>query len=495
MKRIWLLAIFICFTASIASAQIRFSKYFGIEGFQDFSSDVLVQGDSAYFFVTSSVDFFQIDTLGFAVTSIVIVKTDKYGDTLWTKIFRKKNFSIEFNTFAQTKDGYILVGNVTDLVAYENEQKGGYFAIWKLNNEGDTISTSYYDVFNGNDYATQLIHTIDSGFAVVGQSCNQIQSGANCDFVMLKLDLNGTVQWHKSYSNNSSSFESGNSLTQLPNGDFFLVGYTQLNGLMKTFVVKTNSSGDLIWKKKFDLSPRESSIYILYNQNNNNLYLFGSYNSEVNGSGKSRGHIINLDTVGNLNWRKTYGGIEDNGFFAAISFNNNIILATGLITINNNSKGWFIKLNSNGDSIFQQVYDINNRPHNLYSIQKAIDGLIMAGYGINPNSSPTNQDAWLLKVDTFGCLTPGCQLVGINNIPFNSEEIKIYPNPSKNKIQFEHSAKIISYRIADYTGKLLLDGAYNSINIDVSALPAGAYIVQVLLENGSQAFGKMVIEL
>ena len=118
----------------------------------------------------------------------------------------------------------------------------------------------------------------------------------------------------------------------------------------------------------------------------------------------------------------------------------------------------------------------------------------MSGFGVDPNDTVVNQDAWMLKVDSFGCLTQGCQLVVINNIPISREEIKIYPNPAKDKIQFQHTGKIISYRIADYTGKLLLAGNYLDIGINVENLPNGVYIVQILLENKSQAFGKLIIE-
>jgi Secretion system C-terminal sorting domain len=497
MKRIWLIALFFCFTASMATAQIRFSKHFGIEGFQDLCADVLVLGDSGYFTVTSSTDFFNIDTLGFTVTSILIVKTNQNGDTVWTKIYKKKNYSIGFNTFTKTNKGYILVGTIIDLVAYENEQKGGYFGIWNLNEKGDTISTRYYDVFKGNDYSTQMIPTLDSGYMVVGQSCNQIQSGANCDFVMMKLDSLGTVNWHKTYSNTSTSFESGYGIVQLPNQDYFLIGYSSQNSTNKTFLVKVNKNGNLLWKKTYSTFPREGGESIVFDNNTNKLYIAGSYNTRADGLGNLKAQIMCVDTNGDLNWKKSFGGPKDCTVNGIVVKNGNIY-ACGFTFNNdlNNQQGWLVIANKLGDSLTQRLFNVNSiRPHNFYNIQKSSDGFIMSGYSFNTNGSNANQDAWLLKVDTFGCLTPGCQLVGINNIPFSREEIKIYPNPAKDKIQFEHSAKIISYRIADYTGKLLLEGAYNSNQIDVSALPTGAYIVQVLLEDGSQAFGKMVIEL
>lgn len=497
MKRIWLLAFFFCFTASIASSQIRFSKNFGIKGFNDLSAEVLSLGDSGYFTVTQSIDLFNEDTLGFSISSVLLVRTNKFGDTLWTKVYRKKNFNISFNAFIKTANGFILVGQIIDLSAYVNQQKGGYIAIWQLNEFGDTLSTQNFDIGAGNDFPQQIINTVDTGYIVIGQSCNQIQSGANCDLLLIKINNQGTIQWFKTFSNNANSFESGLGVIQNSNEDLYLVGYTSENSTRSGFLVKVNKDGNLLWKKKYQSFPSESFSSIIAGDKVDNFFISGFNSLSNSGNGKINGQIILIDTSGNEIWKKIFNRVSNCSINDLTLLNNTLVFSGYNYSdvLPQNAKGWLMKIKSNGDSILERIYNIHPlRSENIYSIKHVVDGFIMAGYSYNPTDSASNQDAWLLKVDTFGCLTPGCQLVGISNIPFSREEIKIYPNPANDKIQFEHSAKIISYRIADYTGKLLLEGAYNSINIDVSALPAGAYIVQVMLEDGSQAFGKMVVE-
>ena len=81
-------------------------------------------------------------------------------------------------------------------------------------------------------------------------------------------------------------------------------------------------------------------------------------------------------------------------------------------------------------------------------------------------------------------------------VGFNDSEmgIKIFPNPAKDIIQFEHSAKVLSYRITDLSGKLLMADQYITSGINIEQLTSGAYIVQALLENHSHAYGKLIVE-
>lgn len=81
-------------------------------------------------------------------------------------------------------------------------------------------------------------------------------------------------------------------------------------------------------------------------------------------------------------------------------------------------------------------------------------------------------------------------------VDFNDSEmgINIFPNPAKDIIQFEYSAKVLSYRITDLSGKLLMADQYITSGINIEQLTSGAYIVQALLENHSHAYGKLIVE-
>ena len=497
MKRICLLMMLLLYAFSNAKGQIRFSRFYDYKHTSNLISDVIVLGDTGYFTVSECVDLKSIDTLNFVKTYLYFIRTNQFGDTIYTKAYHKPRYSIDGVNLVKTKWGFLLAGKEFDLKKYQENSLGSYIKLWKVSEFGDTISTRNYDIQNGNDYSVEVIKTKDSGYAIFGQTCNQIQSGKDCDFFLMKLDSNGNKVWHKTYTQNNVSFENPTSIIELPDGSFFLFGYSTISGIMKWFLVKTNNDGNLLWEKVYNEYPRQAGTDIEIVEQSK-ILLAGSYNSMQNGSGVSKGCVMMVDTTGNKIWSKAFGGIENAGFtnISIDSIKKRILLtgSNGNLDSLKRSQGWLLAISNNGDSLYERLFNPNKIwSEHIYSINKTSNAFLMSGFGVDPNDTIVNQDAWLLKVDSFGCLTPGCQLVGINNIPFSREEIKIYPNPANDKIQFNHSNKIISYRIADYTGKLILAGNYLDSGINVEQLPPGSYIVQVLLEGKVQAFGKLIV--
>lgn len=497
MKRICLLITLLIYTFSNVCGQIRFSKFYDYRHTANLISDVVVLGDTGYFTISQCIDLNEADTLNYAKTYLYFIRTNQFGDTIYTKAYHKPRFSIKGADLVKAKWGYFLAGEEFDLKKYDNNTLGEYISMWKIDEFGDTISTQMYDIQNGNDLSIKIIKTIDNGFAVFGQTCNQIQSGRKCNYFLMKLDSNGNKQWHQIYKQSSTSFENPNSIIQLEDGTFYMFGQSTLNSIMKWFLVKTDSMGNLLWEKTYNEFPRQAGMDILF-ADENKILLVGGYNTEQNGSGDSRACAMLIDTSGNKIWNKSFESkkIYDTDFTCVIKSNDKFIIAGTNSNYDSlgREQGWLFSINLNGDSLYQRLYNASTIwPEIVYGIKPTNDGFLISGFGITNIDSINSQDAWLLKVDSFGCLTPGCQLVGIDNIPFSREEIKIYPNPAKDKIQFRHSGEIISYRIADYSGKLLLAGNYLESGINIELLPSGAYVVQILLENKSQAFGKLVV--
>lgn len=496
MKRICLLLLLFVCTLFNVNGQVRFSNFYDYNHTANLISDVVVLGDTGYFTVSECVDFKSKDTLNYLKTYLYFIKTNQFGDTVFTKVYHKPRYNIDGTKLLKTKWGYLLAGNEFDLKRYIENSYGSYLKLWKINDLGDTISTHNYNIQNGNDYPVKIINTSDGGFAILGQTCNQIQSGKKCNYFLMKLDSLGNKQWHHIYKQSNASFENPNSVIQLPDGTFYLFGQSTLNGIMKWFLVKTDYTGKQLWNKTYNEFPRQAGLALQYY--NNRIILSGSYATNADGTGTSKGCAMLIDTSGIKIWNKSYGGSKNCGFTCIITYSENRIALVGdnsNYDSLNNGQGWLMAIDLNGDSLFQRLYNASEKwPEEIYNINKTSDGFLMSGYSFSKIDSINSQDAWLLKVDSFGCLTPGCQLVGIDNIPFSRDEIKIYPNPAKYKIQFEHPNKIVSYKIADYTGKLLQAGNYLETGINVEQLANGAYIVQVLLENKSQAFGKLIVK-
>jgi len=86
---------------------------------------------------------------------------------------------------------------------------------------------------NSYTYIWDVIQLKDGSFAITG-----VSNGA----WLLKTDVNGNVEWIRSYSQGA-----GSAVIQLPDESFLMAVYLRGDGLL----IKTNSRGDMQWSKTF----------------------------------------------------------------------------------------------------------------------------------------------------------------------------------------------------------------------------------------------------
>lgn len=72
----------------------------------------------------------------------------------------------------------------------------------------------------------------------------------------------------------------------------------------------------------------------------------------------------------------------------------------------------------------------------------------------------------------------------------NKNKFSVYPNPADDVINISGDSQISSVQIYDYSGKLLLSNSANSkkLQLNVSSLPKGNYVVKVLSEQKSSSY-------
>ena len=109
-------------------------------------------------------------------------------------------------------------------------------------------------------------------------------------------------------------------------------------------------------------------------------------------------------------------------------------------------KGWLFRISADGILKWERNYDNPHVPDGqegylLYDVTETPDGGIAAtGRVRHLNAQGQDElDVWLLKVDSMGCLIPGCtgydvdvgeSGVGIATLPEVTDEIRIFPNPA-----------------------------------------------------------------
>ncbi|MEE9442184.1 MAG: T9SS type A sorting domain-containing protein [candidate division Zixibacteria bacterium] len=148
----------------------------------------------------------------------------------------------------------------------------------------------------------------------------------------------------------------GNSSVQMLNGDILILGSTYSFGAGEhdMYLVKTDSTGNLIWQKSFGGTGIEYGYDIVLTSDNG-FALVGSTTSY--GAGKRDIYLVKLDESGNELWSKTFGGIEnDYGRSIRECGDNGLIICGTTSSYGSNTDIYLIKTNSSGDSLWAKTY-------------------------------------------------------------------------------------------------------------------------------------------
>jgi hypothetical protein len=123
----------------------------------------------------------------------------------------------------------------------------------------------------------------------------------------------------------------------------------------------------------------------------------------------------------------------------SIVFMGNALVKAPELHHNAQFKGFLMKLNPSGDSLWARHYNYGKWEDwsQFYSMIPTDDGGFLAG-GLHMNFDVTtidNASIWLVKVDSMGCETPGCHLVSsIENPAQQHGDMTLYPNPFSHEL-------------------------------------------------------------
>ncbi|MCD4747292.1 MAG: T9SS type A sorting domain-containing protein [Bacteroidales bacterium] len=202
---------------------------------------------------------------------IYLIKTNEYGDTLWTNVFGGEH-SCEGRCVQQTFDyGYIIAGSIQIPGFYYN----GYLV--KTNEYGDTIWTKSHGTFRNESYCS-VCQTSDNGYIMAG-SISTLEGDYNV--FLLKSDNNGDSLWSKQYNAQASYLnEGGYSVQQTDDNGFIIVGYAFCDLFVdatEVYLIKTNEDG-VVTRISNNIS-KDNEVYLFPNPTNNYLTLKVSSNN------------------------------------------------------------------------------------------------------------------------------------------------------------------------------------------------------------------------
>ncbi len=128
----------------------------------------------------------------------------------------------------------------------------------------------YKNYFGGLEMRCWSIDTVhDGGYIIGGNYATDIGN----DFLMLKTDSNGNELWRKTnnYLNiHADSSNEGRAIHETPDHGFIICGNITLAGVgQKTYLVKTDSLGNKLWEKFYNLGgPEKADDFLFINDTN-----------------------------------------------------------------------------------------------------------------------------------------------------------------------------------------------------------------------------------
>jgi hypothetical protein len=255
---------------------------------------------------------------------IIILKMNSRGNIQWKISYGGSEDERGLSITTSPDGGFVLTGRTKSNDGdFEEMNKGGddIFVI-RLDSNGNVQWKRLFGG-SGSDWGFSITTTHDGGYVLTGRTesndgdFNKLNNGED-DIFVIKLDSKGSIQWKRLFG--GSSIEVGYSITTSPDGGFVLTGRTLSNsgdfnemnkGKEDIFVIKLDSNGGIQWKRLFGGSQNDWGFsitktpdggFILTGKTGPNVGDFIDMNK-----GKEVIIIVKMDSRGVVQWRKSFG--------------------------------------------------------------------------------------------------------------------------------------------------------------------------------------------
>lgn len=337
------------------------------------------------------------------------------------------------------------------------------------------------------------------------------------DAMLLKLDSVGNRIWRRTYPETFSIASGG--VYRAIDGGYWLVSNRVLNSLCgddftpntDLVVIKTDGNGFEEGRYEIGGSCNDGSAYF-YEYEEDKIIIFGRLTVEEPNPFPMTGFFYStlMEQLPN-NELATTTELKQYvpGIFGAVSnihrLDNDQFLMVGSSAFEDNEfgsvfDGFILKLDENRDSLWCRRYayyeeniDFDNATHMVFDSKVMDDGgVVCVGKIIqgSDNPNPNLHTPWIFRVDSLGCLEPGCQFVDVQEVVVGLQNtMSIYPNPADDMVHLNFDlsphfhtlhSKLVVINLQGQTvlEKELDPSAFIApVDLNIAALAPGHYTV------------------
>lgn len=415
-------------------------------------------------------------TLLVTMGSIELIKIDTIGELEWYKILDS----------SYTKYGRL------GAISFQQTSDSGYIVagsddstrafLFKFDKTGNLTWRKYFTNPGFQSRFWSLKITNDFGFI----ACGEIYNSSNSKSYIVKTDSLGNLEWSKVFVELTNNIALD--IISSKEGNYFFVGSSSSSSNSTGVLKKLNSYGDIIWNKYFFPGGRK----LVQNE----------YGFLYTGGGLGILYVNKFDTTGNQIWQRSYstGGYY---FGLTLTVNDNFVFSGG-ITNSAGSDVIATRFDSSGNLIQNVTINSGN---DFFDASNAIrntndNGFIIGGKTIFGGSS-LNYNALAIKTDS---LLNAPKIVGIVNDKIEIKDYSLvqnYPNPFNGETILKYIIRksgIVRIDVYDILGKeksKLFNsnqqpGIY-SIKLNVNNFKSGIYFYRMFVDEQLIDCKKMIV--
>jgi len=292
------------------------------------------------------------------------------------------------------------------------------------------------------------IHKLDDGGFIVTGMIQSTGGDASFihgdkDFWILRLDRGGDLLWEKTFGGSSeeggaSNFDGMTSSLITSDKTIIMTGYTKSDDGdvsknedrldTKAWVINVDLEGNLLWEKTYTFGEDSNSISSsIIETSNGDFVIAGRVWHLENTNGGFDYWVLKIDNTGNLLWSTNYGGSKSDRAESVQELGNGDLFVVGTTEsidgdVSTNYGGddgtsdiWIIRLNSNGDLIWEQNYGGSKREDSDPPTEEKASAVIDANgnltvaattmstdFDVASGVDELNSDIWVFQIDGEG---------------------------------------------------------------------------------------------
>jgi len=326
--------------------------------------------------------------------------TQRYSeppDIEWSKSFGGSGDDIAYSIWQTSDGGYIVVGTTRSFGAGDFD-----VLLVKFNSKGDV---EWFKTFGGPklDVVYSVQQTSDGGYIVAGYT--ESYGAGGWDILLIKFDSMGNVEWFKTYGGSADDW--AYCVREAHDGGYVIAGVTRSWAFggqddEDVYIIKVDTQGNLQWNKTFG-GPYWQGAFSLQVTRDGGFIVAGfgdvpsrdaAWNKEV--------LLVKLDSNGNVEWFKTFGWEREEYARSVKETSNGGFIVAG----STNSRGYggfdvlVVKFNSEGDVEWFKVFGGAGHDRAFDILETPDGGFIVVGasesYGVGLD------DVYIVKLDKRG---------------------------------------------------------------------------------------------